>query len=85
LHRLGSMTARADQQHVFLNRHDQPLTRDGIAYILRKYVSAVAQREKPMLAHKRITPHVLRHYMAFLTMSCSAAIAWFFGQNRELG
>lgn len=67
LHRLGSMAAGTDQQHVFRNRHDQPLTRDGVAYILRKYVSAVAEREKPMLAHKRVTPHVLRH-------SCAVAL-----------
>ena len=35
LHRLRGMTMSADQQHVFVNRHGQPLTRDGIAYILR--------------------------------------------------
>jgi site-specific recombinase XerD len=67
LHRLRSMAASADQQHVFLNRHDQPLTRDGVAYILQKYASAVATDGRPSLAHKRITPHVLRH-------SCAVAL-----------
>lgn len=66
LHRLRGMTTSADQQHVFVNRHGQPLTRDGIAYILRKYASLVA-KERPTLAHKQITPHVLRH-------SCAVAL-----------
>lgn len=67
LHRLRSMTVSRDQQHVFVNRHGQPLTRDGIAYILRKHASAVAAQERPTLARKRITPHVLRH-------SCAVAL-----------
>ncbi len=67
LHRLRSMATSADQQHVFRNRHDQPLTRDGVAYILQKYASAVATEERPALVYKRITPHVLRH-------SCAVAL-----------
>lgn len=67
LHRLRSMATSADQQHVFVNRHGQPLTRDGVAYILQKYASAVAAAGRPTLAHKRITPHVLRH-------SCAVAL-----------
>ncbi len=66
LHRLRGMTTSADQQHVFVNHNGQPLTRDGIAYILRKYASAVA-RDRPTLAHKHVTPHVLRH-------SCAVAL-----------
>ena len=42
LHRLRGISTGAEQQHVFVNRHGQPLTRDGVAYILRKYASAVA-------------------------------------------
>jgi site-specific recombinase XerD len=60
LHRLRGLTMSADQQHVFVNRHGRPLTRDGVAYILRKYTSAVAT-ERPTLARKKITPHILRH------------------------
>ena len=67
LHRLRGISTGAEQQHVFVNRHGQPLTRDGVAYILRKYASAVAAQERPMLARKRITPHVLRH-------SCAVAL-----------
>jgi integrase/recombinase XerD len=66
LHRLSGMTMCTDQQHVFVNRHGQPITRDGVAYILQRYVAEVA-RENPALTHKLITPHVLRH-------SCAAAL-----------
>jgi len=66
LHRLRGMSETHDQQHVFVNRHGRPLTRDGIACILRKHATAVA-KERPTLAHKRITPHVLRH-------SCAVAL-----------
>jgi integrase/recombinase XerD len=66
LHRLYGMKMSTNQQYVFVNRHGQPLTRDGIAYILRKYTSAVA-KERPALGHKQITPHVLRH-------SCAVAL-----------
>jgi site-specific recombinase XerD len=52
---------------VFLNRQGQPLTRDGIAYILHKHAASAAMQECPALAHKRITPHVLRH-------SCAVAL-----------
>ena len=67
LNRLRSTAMSADRQYVFVNRHGQPLTRDGVAYILQKYASAVAMEERPTLAHKRITPHVLRH-------SCAVAL-----------
>ena len=66
LHRLRSTAKGPDQQHIFVNRHGQPLTRDGIAYILSKHASAAA-RDRPALARKRITPHVVRH-------SCAVAL-----------
>ena len=68
LHRLRGMSGAAGGQCVFLNRHGQPLTRDGIAYVLSKHAAAAA-RDNPVLRHKHITPHVLRHYLPFLTMS----------------
>jgi integrase/recombinase XerD len=64
LNRLRGMAKGRDQQHVFVNRHGQPLTRDGIAFILSKHVSAVAAHDRPRLVQKRITPHVLRHSCA---------------------
>lgn len=66
LHRLSGMTDCADQQCVFVNRHGQPMTRDGIAYVLAKHAAAAAQ-DKPALQRKRITPHVFRH-------SCAVAL-----------
>jgi site-specific recombinase XerD len=66
LHRLRSLTRGADQQCVFVNRHGQPMTRDGIAYVLAKHTTAAAQAN-PALQRKHITPHVLRH-------SCAVAL-----------
>lgn len=66
LHRLRGMAPAGDQQHVFINRHGQPLSRDSIAYVLHKHAAAAAS-QRPALARKRITPHVLRH-------SCAVAL-----------
>lgn len=66
LHRLRGMTGAADPQCVFVNRYGQPMTRDGIAYVLAKHATAAA-RANPALQRKRITPHVLRH-------SCAVAL-----------
>lgn len=48
---------------IFCNRRDEPLTRNGVAYLLRKY-AALAARKIPALSRRRITPHVLRHSAA---------------------
>jgi site-specific recombinase XerD len=66
LHRLRGITRSTDQQCVFVNRYGQPMTRDGIAYVLGKHVAAAAQAN-PALRRKHITPHVLRH-------SCAVAL-----------
>lgn len=66
LHRLRGMTRSADHQCVFANRSGQPMTRDGIAYVLAKHTAAAAQAN-PALQRKHITPHVLRH-------SCAVAL-----------
>jgi site-specific recombinase XerD len=66
LHRLHGMSRESGGLNVFLNRHGQPLTRDGIAYILTKYATAAA-RANPELRCKHITPHCLRH-------SCAVAL-----------
>jgi site-specific recombinase XerD len=51
---------------LFCNRHGQALSRDGVAYILRKHANAAA-RKVPALHRRHITPHTLRH-------SCAAAL-----------
>jgi site-specific recombinase XerD len=53
-------------RRVFLNARGQPLSRDGVAYILDKYTKLAAD-EMPRLAHLRVTPHALRH-------SCAVAL-----------
>jgi site-specific recombinase XerD len=48
---------------LFPNRYNRPLSRDSIEHLVGKYV-AIAHRHCPSLAHKHITPHVLRHSAA---------------------
>lgn len=68
LNKLDTMGARAERrQYVFTNRHGQPLTRDGVAYILHKHALAAAAQGRPALARQRVTPHVFRH-------SCAVAL-----------
>lgn len=66
LHRLRGMSSAAGGQCVFLNRGGQPMTRDGVAYVLGKHAAAAA-RVNPALRRKHVTPHVLRH-------SCAVAL-----------
>lgn len=54
------------EQPVFVSARGLPLTRDGVAYILDKYVE-LAARELPRLRQVRISPHTLRH-------SCAVAL-----------
>jgi site-specific recombinase XerD len=51
---------------VFCNRAGKGLTRDGVAYLLRKYAT-LAARVSPAWRHRRLTPHMLRH-------SCAVAL-----------
>jgi hypothetical protein len=53
-----------------LLRWGQP--RDGVAYLLAKY-ARLAAHTTPALTKRRLTPHVMRHYLPFLTMSCKSA------------
>ena len=51
---------------LFRNTRGTPLTRDGVAYLLGKYVRLAAQHA-PALQKRRVTPHVMRH-------SCAVAL-----------
>jgi len=64
LHRL--MRVQKAEDLLFRNTRGAPLTRDGVAYLLRKYVRIAAQ-QTPALRKRRITPHVMRH-------SCAVAL-----------
>jgi len=48
---------------LFPNAQGQPLSPDGLGYLLAKHV-ATARIACPSLAKKRVTPHVLRHSLA---------------------
>jgi integrase/recombinase XerD len=61
---------------LFLNAAGHAMTRSGFEYILSKHATTAASKQ-PSIATKRVTPHVLRHYVSFLTMSstfCSRLI-----------
>jgi integrase/recombinase XerD len=51
---------------LFRNATGRPLSRDGVAYLIRKHARTAADR-CPALRKRRITPHVLRH-------SCACAL-----------
>ncbi len=51
---------------LFRNAQGAPLTRDGVAYLLGKYVR-LAARHTPALRKCKVTPHVMRH-------SCAVAL-----------
>jgi site-specific recombinase XerD len=51
---------------IFQNALGKPLTRDGVAYVIEKYVRR-ASRRLPNLNMIRITPHIFRH-------SCAVAL-----------
>jgi site-specific recombinase XerD len=51
---------------LFKNAAGGPLSRDGVAYLIRKHAKTAAER-CPTLRKRRITPHVLRH-------SCACAL-----------
>ena len=52
------------------------MSRDGFAHRLALHV-VTAARTVPSLAAKRVTPHVVRHYIECMTMSCNPARFWF--------
>jgi integrase/recombinase XerD len=52
---------------LFLNARGEAMTRSGFEYILRKHVNTAIKR-CPSLASKPISPHVLRHTAALVTL-----------------
>jgi site-specific recombinase XerD len=66
LRRLQQQTHSGPEGLVFLNARGQPLTRDGVAYLLRRCYR-LAQQKHPTLPRFPIHPHTLRH-------SCAVAL-----------
>jgi integrase/recombinase XerD len=54
---------RGPQEHVFLNRRGQPLTRFGIHALVERYAEKVAT-DLTSVAKKRVSPHTIRHTTA---------------------
>jgi site-specific recombinase XerD len=57
------VNGRTTEQHVFLNRRGQPLTRFGVHALVERYAATVAAT-MPSLAKKRVSPHTIRHTTA---------------------
>jgi site-specific recombinase XerD len=64
---------RATPEPVFLNRFRQTMTRSGI-HALVKRCAARACTMAPSMVGKNVHPHVIRHYVPFLTMSCKVML-----------
>ncbi|MCP4207794.1 MAG: tyrosine-type recombinase/integrase [Shimia sp.] len=58
---------------LFVNAKDQPMSRWGFAYVLRKAVK-IASKTRPVLLEKQISPHVLRHSIAMLALEATQDI-----------
>ncbi len=58
---------------LFLNMQGNSMTRSGFKYTLSKHVNTAILKQ-PTLAKKRISPHVLRHTCAMLTLQATQDI-----------
>ena len=57
-----------DSKILFPSARGGTLSSDSVQYLVTKY-AAMARKTCPSLSQKRVTPHVLRHYLPCLTMS----------------
>lgn len=65
-----ALRGNADVPEVFLNARGEPMSRSGFEYVLRKHVQHAWAR-CPSLARKRVSPHVLRHTCAMVTLQAT--------------
>jgi integrase/recombinase XerD len=56
----------APEEPIFRNHRGEPLTRNGVDYVLKKYV-ALASDKYPALRRRHVSPHITRH-------SCAAGL-----------
>ncbi|HCJ1077177.1 TPA: tyrosine-type recombinase/integrase, partial [Legionella pneumophila] len=54
---------REHQEHVFLNRCKQPITRFGIHTLVKRHVGKILSKF-PDMAKKKVSPHIIRHTTA---------------------
>jgi len=64
---------RSSQEHVFLNRCGQPMTRFGVHALVER-AAAKARGTMPSLATKRVSPHSIRHSTATHLLSSGVEI-----------
>ena len=57
------ITNRSSDQHVFLNRRRQPITRFGVHTLVERHALS-ARVKAPSLSSKRVSPHTIRHATA---------------------
>jgi site-specific recombinase XerD len=70
---------REDSKTLFPSTRGGPLSADGVQHLLARHV-AKARKHCASLRKKRVSPHVLRHYLPFRTMSSSCSVAFLFGR-----
>jgi integrase len=70
----------AEKDPLFTSIRGDRFSRDAVERIVRKHVEAAAS-QCPSLKKKRVTPHVLRHCVCFLTMSGTSHSRWVFSTN----
>ncbi len=68
------MAGDGKEEIIFKNLRGSPLSRDGVAYLLNKYVERAAAK-MPELRKRRITPHVMRHSCAFALLQAGIDIS----------
>lgn len=73
LRRLPTVREGKGGDLIFRNRRGEPLTRNGVAYLLDKYKS-LAARKVPSLQRRRIAPHLVRHSAAVGMLQGGASI-----------
>jgi integrase/recombinase XerC len=59
----GAGDGRNDTEPLFRNAVGEPITRFGVAHVLKQHVEAASSRA-PSLRAKRVSPHVIRHTAA---------------------
>lgn len=62
-----AVRGQASVPELFLNARGQQMTRSGFAYLLRHYARSAA-KSCPSIQDKRVSPHVLRHTCAMVTL-----------------
>lgn len=60
---LPLIEGREQNEHVFLNRRKEPITRFGIHTLVKRHLKSLL-KEFPSLEKKRVSPHTIRHTTA---------------------